>query len=102
MGIYGGDYDNDDNSDLSYHSSNGSDKDDSDVNLSLGNGAEGTSPTATKRNTAEQTPLRRQMDDIPDWLQEMIDNQEHTGYLTFFPHRSPNAPPALHATTTSM
>jgi hypothetical protein len=46
-GIYRGDYDNEDDSNLSYHSSDGSDKDDSDVDLSLGDGAEGTSPTAT-------------------------------------------------------
>jgi hypothetical protein len=77
MGIYGRDLDNEDDGNLSYNSSDGSDKDDSDVNLSLGDGAEGTSPTATTGNTAEQSPLRRQMDDIPDWLQEMIDNQAY-------------------------
>ncbi len=76
-GIYGGDYDIDDDGDLSYHSSDGSDKDDSDVDLSLGNGGEGTSPPANARNTAGQSPLRRQMDDLPDWLQEMIDNQAY-------------------------
>jgi hypothetical protein len=38
-GIYEGDYDNEDNGNLSYHSSNGSYKDDSDVDLSLGDGA---------------------------------------------------------------
>ncbi len=76
-GIYGGEYDNEDDDDLSYHSSDGSDKDDSDVDLSLGKGAEGTSPTATTHNTAEQSPLRRQMDDLPDWLQEIIDIQAY-------------------------
>ncbi len=77
-GIYGGDYDIDDDDNISYHSSDGSDKDDSDVNLSLGNGAKGTSPPANPRNTAEQSPLRRQIDDLPDWLQEeMIDNQAY-------------------------
>ncbi len=52
-GIYGGDYDIDDDGDLSYHSSDGSDKDDSDVDLSLGDDAEGTSPPANAHNTAQ-------------------------------------------------
>ncbi len=65
-GIYGGDYDNEDNGDLSYHSSDGSDENESDVDLSLGDGVEGTSPTASTLNTAEQSPLRRQINDLPD------------------------------------
>ena len=73
-GIYGGKYDIDDNGDLSYHSSDGSEEDDSDVDRSLGNGTEGTSPPANARNTARQSLLGRQIDDLPDWLQEMIDN----------------------------
>ena len=73
--IYGGDYDIDDKGNLNYHSSDGSDEDDSDVDLSLGNSAEGISPPANARNTAEQSLLGRQNDDLSDWLQEMIDNQ---------------------------
>ena len=55
-GIYRREYDNDDE-DFSYHSSDGLDKDDSVYDLSLGNGAEGTSPPATARNTDGQFPL---------------------------------------------
>ncbi len=76
-GIYRGDNDFDDKCNLSYHSSDGSDKDDSDVDLSLGNGAEGTSPPANARNTAGQSLLGRQIDDLSDWLQEMIDNHAY-------------------------
>ena len=56
-GIYRGDYGIDDNGDLSYHSSNGSDEDESDVDLSLGAGTEGPSPPANAHNTVEQSPL---------------------------------------------
>jgi hypothetical protein len=77
VGIYGGDYDIDDKGNLIYRSSNGSDEDDSDVNLSLGEGVEGTSPPASARNTAGQSLLGRQNDDLPDWLQEMFDNQAY-------------------------
>ena len=56
-GIYGGDYDIGDNGNLSYHSSNGSDEDDFDVDLSLGDGVEGTSPPANARNTARKSLL---------------------------------------------
>ncbi len=55
-GIYRREYDNDDE-DFSYHSSDGLDKDDSVYDLFLGNGAEGTSPPATARNTDGQFPL---------------------------------------------
>ncbi len=45
-GIYRGDYDIDDDGNLSYHSSDGSDEDDSDVDLSLGdNGGRHLSPS---------------------------------------------------------
>ena len=44
MGIYGGGYDTDDEGNLSYHSSDGLDEDDSFHYLSLGDGAVGTSP----------------------------------------------------------
>ena len=65
-GIYGGDYENEADGDLSYHSSDGSDEEDSDADLSLGNRADGTSPTASTNNTAKQSPRRRQMNDLPD------------------------------------
>ncbi len=64
-GIYGRDY-KDDDEDFSYHSSDGSDKDDSVYDLSLGNGAEGTSPPATAHNTDGQFPLGGQVEDLPD------------------------------------
>ncbi len=76
-GIYGGDYDNEDDGNLSYHSSDGSDEEDFDADLSLGDGADGTSPTASTNNTAKQSPRRRQMNDLPDWLQEMIEIQAY-------------------------
>ena len=65
-GIYGGDYDIDDKGHLSYHSSNGSDKNDSVGDLSLGDGAKGTSPQANACNIAGQSLLIRQNDDLPD------------------------------------
>ena len=77
MGVYGGDYDIIDKGDLSYHPSNGSDKVDSVGDLSLGDGAKGTYPPANARNFAGQSLLGRQNDDLPDWLQEMIDNQAY-------------------------
>jgi hypothetical protein len=70
-------HDIDDKGNLSYHSSNGSEKDDSIGNLSLGNGMEGISPPANARNTAGQSLLVRQNDDLLDWLQKMIDNQAY-------------------------
>ncbi len=73
-GIYRREYDNDDE-DFSYHSSNGSDKDDSVYDLSLGASAEGTSPPATARNTDGQFPLGGQVEDLPDWLHEMNTNR---------------------------
>jgi hypothetical protein len=101
MGIYGGVYDIGNEGNLSYHSSDGSDKDDSVGNLSLGNGAEGTSPLANARNTAGQSLLGKQHDDLLGWLQEKIDNQAYN-YLTCFLPLSPNASHALHARTASM
>ena len=76
-GVYGGDYDIDNEGNLSFHSSDGSDKDDSCDVLSLGDGAKGTFPPANARNIAAQSLLGRHIDKLPDWLQEMIDNQAY-------------------------
>ena len=87
VGIYRGDFDIDDDGILSYHSSDGLDKDDSVGDLSLGDGMEGTSPPANARNTAGHSLLRKQNDDLPDW--------QHTDYLTCFPPLSPKCFPCI-------
>ncbi len=73
-GIYGREYDNTDE-DFSYHSSDGSDKDDTGYDCSLGNGAEGTSPPATAYSKDGQFSLGEQVEDLPSWLHEMDTNQ---------------------------
>jgi hypothetical protein len=77
VGIYGVDYDIDNEGNLSYHLFDRLDKNDSVGDLSLGHSAEGTSPPAYAHNTAGQSLLRKQNDDPPDWLQEMIANQAY-------------------------
>jgi hypothetical protein len=75
-GIYGREYDKT-NEDFSYHSSDGSDKDDAGYDCSLGNGTEGTSPPATKYSKDGQFPLGGQVEDLPSWLHEMDTNQSY-------------------------
>ncbi len=72
--FYGREYDNT-NEDFSYHSSDGSDKDDAGYDCSLGNGMEGMSPPATAYSRDGQFPLGGQVEDLPDWLHEMDTNQ---------------------------
>jgi hypothetical protein len=72
--IYRREYDNT-NEDFSYHSSDGSDKDDAGYDCSLGNGMEGMSPSATAYSKGGQFPLGGQVEDPPDWLHEMDTNQ---------------------------
>jgi hypothetical protein len=96
LGTYGGDYDIDDKGNLSYHSSDGSDKDDSIGELSFGNGAKGTSPPANARNIAGQSLLGRQNNDYWTGSKKCLITK-HTEYLTCFPPQSPNASHALHA-----
>jgi hypothetical protein len=72
--IYGRESD-DTNEDLSYHSSDGLDKDDAGYDCSLGNGMEGMSPPATAYSKDGQFPLGGQFEDLHDWLHEMDTNQ---------------------------
>ena len=65
-GVYRGDYDIDNEGDLSFHSSDGSDEDDSCDNLSLGDGVKGTSPPANACTIAAQSLLGRHTGDLPD------------------------------------
>ena len=43
--------------------------------LFLGDGAEGTSPSASGCNIDEQSVLEKPNEDLPEWLHEMITNQ---------------------------
>jgi hypothetical protein len=72
--IYGKEYDNDDK-DFSYHSSDGSAEEEAAVHRELGHGTVGTSPMATLGSKEGSTHNSGQMENTPNWLHEINNNQ---------------------------
>jgi hypothetical protein len=73
-GIHGMEYNNDDE-DFNYHSSDGSAKKKAAAHRDLGNNVVGWLPMATTGNKEGATHNFVQMDDTPNWLHEIVNNQ---------------------------